>query len=494
MRLLICSCERILSPTTVLASSRMNWFAQRKTLKLAAILALLLGTGTAYVLLRPDELVRYKARLAAQGEELSLVKLSPPYSKAVAEHHQQLSDAAARLVFTPIPPTDIDLMAKATNGFARPAWTQPTPTIPTKGTWEDFALQMDASEPALAELRRLLGAPLRGNTYDPADPLKVVPKFDFVARRKTAQTLAAAVVNELHRQRLEATLRNLHALIDLARLWDEGGMLVHHMIHAAIAGLGVSATWESLQAPGWTEAQLASLQSAWQPLDLVRGFGRTVEMERAFGVVYYEIFRTNATERRDMLKSFGGGSGFIGTLHENLYLPIWATAWSKGDELNFLQNMEPLVAGVRRDTTNGNYHAMRATFVEVMRDLKAPQTALNRFRFPVASMVVPNWEKAVTALLRLETQRQMALTAIALKRHELKHGKLPADLAALSPELLPSPPVDYLNDKPIGYQRLSDHRFTLRSAGPRQLNEQRTDDLIWPEPESQSVAEPVLQP
>ena len=462
----------------------MKWFTQRKTLKFAGIFAVFVAAGTAYVLLQPDELARYKARLAANGEELSLVKLSPPYSEAVVEHHQQLSDAAARLVFTPIPPSDIALMTKATNGLARPAWTRPTPTAPTKGTWEDFALQMDASEPALAELQRLLAAPAPGNTYDPADPLKVVPKFNFVSRRKTAQTLAAAIVNDLHRQRLEAALTNLYALIALARLRDEGGMLVHHMIHAAIAGLAISATWESLQAPGWTEAQLASLQSAWQPLDLVRGFGRTVELERAFGVVYYEVFRTNATERRNMLKSFGSGTGFIETLHENFYLPVWAKAWSKGDELRFLEQMQPLVKDVRRDTTNGNYHGLRTTFAEAMRDLKGPQTVLSRFRFPVASMVVPNWEKAATTLLRNETQRQMALTAIALKRHQLKNGKLPADLAVLTPELLTAPPIDHLGGRPLIYQRLSDQRFTLRSVGNNERDDQGADDdIFWPEPD-----------
>jgi hypothetical protein len=470
----------------------MNRFAQRKTLKFAVLFALLLSAGIAYVSRQPDELARYKARLAADGEELSLVKLSPPYSKAVVEHHQQLGDAAARLVSSPIPPADIALMTKATNGFARPAWTQPTPTIPTKGTWEDFALQMDASEPALADLRRLLGAPVPGSTYDPADPLRIVSKFDLISRRKSAQTLAAAVVNELHRQRLEAALTNLHALIALARLRDEGGMLVDYMIHAAIAGLAISATWESLQAPGWTEAQLASLQSAWQPLDLVRGFGHTVEMERAFGVVYYAVFRTNATERKNMLLSFGRGRGFTGTLYKNLYLPIWATTWSKGDELRFLEQMQPLIEGVRRDTTNGNYHGLCTTFAEAMRDLKGPQTPLNRFRFPVTSMVIPNWEKAAAVLLRNETQRQMALTAIALKRHELKHGKLPADLATLTPEFLSAPPIDHLGGVPLTYQRPSDHRFTLRSVGNNERDDLGSDDdLVWPEAESDSAAGPV---
>jgi hypothetical protein len=468
----------------------MNWFAQRKTLKLAVILVSVLGAGITYVSLQPDELARYKAKLAASGEELSLLRLSS-YSKEAVDYQKQLSDASARLHYSPISPADIGLMTRPTNGFAPLAWTRSTPTTPTKGTWEDFSSQMDGSEPALAELRRLLGSPVRGNTYDPADPLRVVSTFNLISRRKAAQTLAAAVVNELHRQRLEAALANLHALIALARLRDEGGMLVNYMIHAAIAGLAVSATWESLQAPGWTDAQLTSLQSAWQPLDLVRGFGRTVEMERAFGVVYYEVFRTNAADRRDMLKAFGMGSGFIGTLQENLYLPVWAKAWAKGDELRFLEQMRPLVEGVRRDTTNGNYHGLSATFAEAMRDIKAPQTAFQRFRFPVASMVIPNWEKAATTLLRNETQRQMALAAIALKRHQLKHGRLPAELAALTPEFLAAPPIDHLGGRPLIYQRLSDHRFTLRSVGNNELDDLGSDDdLIWPEPERDSSAVP----
>jgi hypothetical protein len=472
----------------------MNCFAQRKTLKLAVIFTVFVAAGTAHVLLRPDELARYKTRLAANGEELSLLKLSPPYSDAVVEHHQQLSDAAARLIFTPIPPSDIVLMTKPTNGLARPIWSQPTPTLPTKGTWEDFALQMDASEPALAEIRKLLGSPLRGTFYDPSDPFRVGPKFNFVSRRKTAQVLAAAIVNDLHRQRLEAALTNLHALIALARLRDEGGMLVHHMIHAAIAGLAISATWETLQTPGWTEVQLASLQSAWQPLDLVRGFGRTVEMERAFGVVYYEVFRTNAIERKNMLKSFGSGTGVIETLHEDLYLPLWAKAWSKGDELRFLERMQPLVEGVRRDTTNGNYHGLRATFAEAMRDLEGPQTVLSRFRFPVAFMVVPNWEKAATSLLRHETQRQMALTAIALKRYELKHGKLPVDLAMLTAELLVAPPFDHLGGRPLAYQRLSDQRFTLRSVGNNERDDLGADDdVVWPDADMPASSPPSLE-
>jgi hypothetical protein len=479
-----CAEARTLGAAAVFILPRMNWLTRRTTLKLGGILALLAGGVLLFLSLQPDELSRYKARLAAEGEELSLQKLLPPYSKEAVEYHQRLADAAARLIFTPIPPSDIALMTNTTNGFARAAWRQPVPTIPSKGTWEDFAQQMEASETALAELRRLLAAPVPGNSYDPTNPMYLRPRFDFISRRKTAQTLSAAVVNALHHQRLEVALTNLNALIALARFRDGDDLLVGRMIQVAIAGLGVSATWEALQAPGWTDAPLASLQSAWQPLDLVRGFEHTAELERAFGVAYYEIFRASATERRDILLSFGGGQGLKDVLYENIYLPIWAAMWSRSDELNFLQKMEPLIVSIRRDITNGHYHGLRATFAEAMRGIRKSDTAFNRFRYPVAAMVIPNWEKAVTALLGNETHRQMALAAIALKRHQLRHGTLPASLEALSPSLLAAPPMDWLAGRPVRYTRVSDQRFTLHSAGADQIDQRGAgDDLLWPEPE-----------
>jgi hypothetical protein len=472
----------------VLSSSRVNRLARRKTLNLAILLALLAGAVIAYVSLWPDELARYKARLSALGEELSVVRLSPPYSRDAANYHQQLGDATARLVVLPIPPSDIVLMNRTTPGFARAGWTQPLPS--GNGPWEDLAIQMNQSEPALRDLRRLLAAPVKGNHQTQLPPFYSKSPFDFVARRKTAQTLAAAVVNDLHRGRLDPALTNLSALIALARFDGEGGWLVDRMIQVAIAGLAITATWESLQSPGWTEAQLASLQSEWQRLELARGFAYTAEMERAYAVAHYELARTNATERRQMLGASGSGrKGLTDMFYENIYLPFWATSWSRQDELNFLETMQPLIEGVRSATTNGDYHAMRATIAAAMRDVHSRRTVLNRFRYPLASIVVPNWEKATTTLLRYETQRQMALTALALKRYQLKHGKVPASLAALTPEFLPAAPIDYMNGRLLTYVRLSDERFTLRSVGLDEHDDEGGgDDLIWPELESNSPA------
>lgn len=68
----------------------MHWLARHKIPKITLFVALLLAAGITCVSLRPDELTRYKARLAASGEELSLLKLSPPYSQEAALHRETL--------------------------------------------------------------------------------------------------------------------------------------------------------------------------------------------------------------------------------------------------------------------------------------------------------------------------------------------------------------------------------------------------------------------
>jgi hypothetical protein len=490
--LLAASLFRILCSHSVLSSSRVNWFARHKTLSVAFLLALLAGAVMVYLSLSPDELTRYKARLSASGEELSVVKLSPPYSREAANYHQQLGDATARLVVLPIHPSDIAPMNRATPGFARAAWAQPAPS--GAGAWEDLEVQMNDSEPALRDLRRLLAAPVSGNSQAQF-PRYAKSPFDFVARRKMAQTLAAAVVNDLHQGRLDAGLTNVSALIALARFNDKTGVLVDHMIHVAIAGLAIAATWESLQAPGWTETQLAALQSEWQRLELARGFMHTAEMERAFAVAYYDLVRTNASERRQIFGSAARGGGFSEMLYEGVYLPFWASSWSRRDELNFLETMQPVIESLRRATNTGDYHAMRATFATALHDVSSRRTILGKLRYPMASMVVPNWEKATTTLLRYETQRQMALTALALKRHQLKHGKLPASLAVLVPEFLAAAPIDYMNGGRLTYVRLSDERFTLRSVGNDEHDDEGAgDDLVWPELEKDSIVGSSLRP
>lgn len=243
-------------------------------------------------------------------------------------------------------------------------------------------------------------------------------------------------------------------------------MLVDTIIQVAIANLAVEVTWEALQSRGWDESRLVGLQREWQKVELAPRFTRAFEMERASAIGWYDYARTNRSKGNNILEEG------------------WGLIFGDGDELRFLQTMQPIIEGARLASARGNYHTIRIAFSGAMREIQSRDTTLDKLRFPMVYMVLPNWQGSVNSLLRYETQRQMCLAAIALKRHELKHRKLPANLAALTPDFLPFQPIDHLNGQPLTYQRLSDHRFALRSAGDNERDDGGADDdLVWPEAE-----------
>jgi hypothetical protein len=95
------------------------------------------------------------------------------------------------------------------------------------------------------------------------------------------------------------------------------------------------------------------------------------------------------------------------------------------------------------------------------------------------------------------------VTAIALKRFQLKHGQWPETLAELSPEFLPAVPIDLYDGKPLKYHPNPDGTFLLYSVGEDgvddggdpspamsssssspNLNWTQTRDHVWPQPAS----------
>jgi hypothetical protein len=63
------------------------------------------------------------------------------------------------------------------------------------------------------------------------------------------------------------------------------------------------------------------------------------------------------------------------------------------------------------------------------------------------------------------TLRQLAITAIAIKRHELRRGNLPETLDVLVPEFLRSVPRDFMDGQPLRYRLNRGGTFLLYSIG-----------------------------
>ncbi|MBI3874719.1 MAG: hypothetical protein HY300_01865, partial [Verrucomicrobia bacterium] len=86
-------------------------------------------------------------------------------------------------------------------------------------------------------------------------------------------------------------------------------------------------------------------------------------------------------------------------------------------------------------------------------------------RFLFSRMIMPFVGRAMFKAMRTQTQRELTVAAIALKRHQLRHGRFPASLDALVPDFLPALPVDFMDGQPLRYRLNADGSFLLYSVG-----------------------------
>jgi len=115
----------------------------------------------------------------------------------------------------------------------------------------------------------------------------------------------------------------------------------------------------------------------------------------------------------------------------------------------------------------------------------------------LASRVVISLDRAFEKAFLLQTQRELARTAIALHRYRLEHGRFAESLEDLVPRFLAEVPCDWMDGLPLRYRRDDDDGFTLYSVGrdgkddggdPSLVNPkvssyglQAGRDFVWPE-------------
>ena len=463
-------------------------------------------------------LQRYRAELQAKGEKLTYAELTRGRLTNAVDSHAIITNATAKLRSSPFVPGLLTPRAYLLPGQATVTWRQPDLGLMNSdapgrsGTWEEFDAQMRAAESPLQEIRAVLKTP--SLDAGPFTNVFTSRRVNFVAIRVAAQWLAGAAENDLHQGRLDAALQNLEALAGLARMERDEPTLVAQMIRVAVTGLGLAATWEALQAPGWTEAQLERLQKAWEPVDLVAAVERGFVGERAGGCeIFAHLRRSGGPQAATLFRPFisGGSSSVPWTFAEvwadYVYLPAYKLTSIDADELFYLRNMEGSLEALRCLKAHRPWSEARERMSQVVTNVQSIALSPRKFRYLLSTIAIPNSLKAGGTAVNAETERQMTLAAIALQRYQLRHGKLPSSLEALVPEFLTAVPYDYLSARPLCYRLKNDGGYVLYSVGvdgkddggdptPRPgcapgLWEGK--DAVWPSPVAEP-GEPAPQP
>ena len=444
---------------------------------------------SAWVVFKPggvNELAAWKKEAVARGEVFDLAKLTPKFSSECLAHEASFSNAVRRLVTNPLAPGMTDVMGRTNyQSPATVAWWRPFPIERTKFpfSWEEVAEQMATNAAVFAEMRELLEHTPQGSARDATLGVRT-SSHPLIVKRKAAQAFTAGAVSDLHRGALDDALDKIHAMLLLSRWHEQESTLVDHMIRVAIVGLTISTTWEALQAPGWDDAKLAKLQAELEGASTWPRMEPTVILERAFGLSAYKTARTNASDVAPGLGGLASDGNPSGFFTESVYTPTWQAVWSQKDELLYLKTMQGILEAWREAGQTRSFQVFKKSMEQRARGAKARQGLLDRWRFPLAGMLQPSWNKAGFAMMRTETMREMARATVALERHRLRHGTLPETIQALTPRFLRDAPHDFMNGEPLRYRREEGGRFALWSVGEDGSDgegKQGSDDLVWPE-------------
>ena len=293
-----------------------------------------------------------------------------------------------------------------------------------------------------------------------------VRRLDFVAIRSTAQFLMGMALVEVRQGHLEEALQNLEALIGMARMERDEYTMVAQMIRIAISTLGTETTWELLQAPGWTDAQLERMQKAWQCFDLLEAAEKGFLGERAIGEELWTQLRspTNRGLWQITGGSRGGRHSFEDLLGDYVIYPAYKLTSMDNDELFHLHSMQDSIVALRLLRQHHSWQEAHKGIYDVIARIDKISNSPQRYRYLFSLISIPNFVRAAQTATRAETERQLAVAALAITRFQMRHGRFPSGLQELVPEFLGAEPWDPMSGKSLGY-RLEDGGFVLYSVG-----------------------------
>ena len=436
-------------------------------LALIVVLLALLGSGSH----NGGSLQSYQATLRARGEKLTFEELERSRSTNLTGTLTVLSNAVPKFLGAGFSPGDIETRKYLGPGRACLAWKGAGPnwrsgtSSNAQPTWAAIAPDIAGAQSALAEIRAALHEPTPSS--GPCTNLMKGFGPSFVMIRSAAQWLMAAALNDTHQGHVEEALQDLEALASLAQLDREECTLVAQAIRVAVANLGLATSWEVLQAPGWTEPQLERLQKAWEAVHPVEAIEFAFVGERAFaGEIWTMVrksgWRSTTTYLGSSMPPKGTAAGMAA---DYAWFPLYRMTSINADELFHLKLSEELLTGLRMLEAHQPWKEAKQHIDQPGVMIKQVDSFPARFRYFGTLVSFPNPQRITTVAVHAETERQLTLAAIGVKRYQLRHGTLPPSLEALVPELLPATYCDPMSGKALCYRLKPDGGFLLYSVG-----------------------------
>lgn len=467
------------------------------------------------------------ARIEARGETLDLKRMLQPSVQSSSSNglpsqinaSQRLADLREML------PPAFEMLGpgRAIPGTRLDGWPGPNGT----NSWEDLAQALSGHATDLADLREAMTRPMRRSDLDVSQGFARMKIPHLLPIKNSVTALAASASEAAHRGDMDAAVADLLAMrVVEADLADEP-ILISQLVRIACASIANSRVWSVSYARDWDEKQLARLQEALPGWNFVPALARSMQGERAGS--YYEIMHAPTKELADIMTgdaimaAMGNGPAplqmptsmddaaeFADSLMKHfgrgvlasVVLPVWRFGWGDQAAAFSLECMDVLIETLRKAGAANSFAVAKALDLE---DLTQARSTYMRLRTVYARYLMSSLGRSVEQAFRVENERSLHEAGLAIRRFELRHHRLPENLADLVPDFLTRIPVDYMDGKPLRYRRDGEKGFILWSVGmdlkddggdgswpqdrvtPARAQWWAANDVVWPQ--SASAAE-----
>jgi hypothetical protein len=344
-----------------------------------------------------------------------------------------------------------------------------------------------AVDPAVLDYQRRAGtldANLPSMQTDSENPaLIAIPLPHLGLMRVFARTLAfdaAEAIRAGDGPRVEA---NVRAMLGIGSQTGGTGILINDLVSIAIVALGYDTISDCLYGHPelLDDAALKRIAHAASSIPPSISAGMGLEREMFMDVVqrvYSDNGRGDGVIVNRGLRDFGALMG-DGVSDSNLMmqsnaLPIFGRNLLGPVAAGFYAGRKDLTSMYDRMVTNVERVGALPMW-EWPEDFEGDAEyerlpTIEKQRYLLLGMMMPALGKAIQAPQAAMQQRDGVLTAIALELHKRRHGKYPATLAELTPDLLPAVLPDRIDGRPIRY-KIVDGRPLLYSVGVDRIDD-----------------------
>lgn len=446
------------------------------------ILPLLLVAGLHFKVKR--DVALYKKQLVSKGEKIEIQDWIPAHPTNGTDG-RILIDAIAPFsgIDTARHPTAMPMVGP---GRAQVIWQadeiRDWEYKKRTNVWAMIKADMGANRDALEDLRSAT------ETEEFIFPMAYEQGFrallpHLVSVKQSAQWLAVYTIYDLHEGNKFEAAENLNALLRLVKAHKNEPMLISHLVRFACLSIAWGVTWEALQYPGWTDAELKQFQDGWASIeidDLNASFG----MERAMGIqMLAEARLTGERPAITMTLAMGGGaSTFLDDLNEfatelmnsNVKAAfkalfnqpnnrLWKWTQSYADELSLMKMWQEGIDASSQFRNEGVVQPILPNLETRLAEIEPSDEDLLLSGSTVS--------KTFSRMANAKIARQLAIAVCALERFKLAEGRYPETVEALSPKFIETTPTDPIDGKPLRYRLEVGGSFTLYSIGVNGIDE-----------------------